>query len=502
MSKSIAKSLDEQGRLAASFFFDKSARGDSANSSKLFISTLARQLADFQPSYRSALSHLLDNNPRAVSLIGKDQLKTLILDPLSAVSTDSIDSPLVIILDGLDECGNQRDLEYLMEIILDFSRLPSHFRILVSSRPEREVFDVMLRLPFGVPMHDTDRIPTQETERDISKYVHKRLPDIPSRGCLNWPPSSDDMQVFAKQCGGIFEIARIRIRILEESRATPLDRAFRRLLEDTRRGLPKFETEYLRILRRAYLPTREDSEELEFVDEGDQMDKDEVLARYRRVVGTIVSLRQSPDITLLAALLSMPCDDIYSVLRPIASIIEVPSPNRPMDYVHFFHATAREFLLSKPTSTVEEDSVFFFSDSQGTYLAPICLQILTRYLQPNQPITLNYRQGNRDFPRGYVGLWVHLRYAMRHWTAHIQWRALDEEYKNMLRDFMRWRLVMWTEAVVWSEVLDKVGFVPRKPLHRVQLLKCLEDLVGLSEVRGMKLEKSIFTDYHHTGTGT
>ncbi|KAF8318559.1 uncharacterized protein EI90DRAFT_3257805, partial [Cantharellus anzutake] len=45
----------------------------------------------------------------------------------------------IIILDGLDECGDQDALGTLMKLVLMLSTLPPTFTVLVSSRPERQV---------------------------------------------------------------------------------------------------------------------------------------------------------------------------------------------------------------------------------------------------------------------------------------------------------------------------------------------------------------------------
>ncbi|KAF8314327.1 uncharacterized protein EI90DRAFT_2876984, partial [Cantharellus anzutake] len=55
ISMSVASALDEQGCLAASFFWDKNRKGEGLDSIEHFPSTLACQLALFNAEYEGLL---------------------------------------------------------------------------------------------------------------------------------------------------------------------------------------------------------------------------------------------------------------------------------------------------------------------------------------------------------------------------------------------------------------------------------------------------------------
>ncbi|KAF8330909.1 uncharacterized protein EI90DRAFT_2831373, partial [Cantharellus anzutake] len=55
ISMSVASALKKQGRLAASFFWDKNRKGEGLASIEHFPSTLARQLASFNAEYEGLL---------------------------------------------------------------------------------------------------------------------------------------------------------------------------------------------------------------------------------------------------------------------------------------------------------------------------------------------------------------------------------------------------------------------------------------------------------------
>ncbi|KAF8343070.1 uncharacterized protein EI90DRAFT_2903239, partial [Cantharellus anzutake] len=108
ISMSVASTLERQGTLAASFFWDKNRPGTGLDSIERFPSTLARQLARFDEDFKTSLvRHLRQQDLELVHHLPLgDQMKTLLIEPmrnLLAVLPSGKDR-LVIILDGLDEC--------------------------------------------------------------------------------------------------------------------------------------------------------------------------------------------------------------------------------------------------------------------------------------------------------------------------------------------------------------------------------------------------------------
>src|SRR5258708_21429236 len=143
ISMSVASTLDTQGFLAASFFWDKNQPQSGLDSLYRFPSTLACQLAAFSAYHRITLfKHL-----RQPSLDGvqgftlERQMKALILDPMHEMREwlSLSEDRWVIILDGLDEWGNPEELEKLMRIVIMLDGLHPKFTVLISCRPERQL---------------------------------------------------------------------------------------------------------------------------------------------------------------------------------------------------------------------------------------------------------------------------------------------------------------------------------------------------------------------------
>ncbi|KAF8322366.1 uncharacterized protein EI90DRAFT_2854540, partial [Cantharellus anzutake] len=110
IAMSVASTLKAQGTLAASFFWDKNQTGSGLDSTKQFPSTLAHQLACFNEDFKMSLVRCLrQQDLQLVQDLPLDkQLKSLVIEPmrnLTKILPSGKDRP-VIVLDGLDECGD------------------------------------------------------------------------------------------------------------------------------------------------------------------------------------------------------------------------------------------------------------------------------------------------------------------------------------------------------------------------------------------------------------
>ncbi|KAF7976843.1 hypothetical protein HWV62_5544 [Athelia sp. TMB] len=460
IAKSIAEQLNEDKRLAASFFFDKSGRTQNTGSSKYFITTLAFQLAEFYPPYRQALFRCLECQKAILSRpVDERQLQDLILTPLGSI-TDSTSTTVsfpssVIVLDGLDECGEPVDLESLMIIVNALAKLPPSIKILVSCRPEREVIDAWseLHVVGKVATHDVDKIPEASTHADILEHIQQSLKNIPPRHSVQWPPLLPDTMLFAERCRGHFEVAHIRLRILQTLRGVSPEEAFQGLLQETDMRVCGVDEEYQRILRRAYPPpVSEDGRPLEPYQKKVRMD---VRQRYRTVVGALLGLKDYQLSSAgLSLLVKMKKTDVENVLGPISSIINVP--DSLWEPITFFHATCPEFLRGFPLETSKEtDKVFFFPNGECHHLDVHCLQLLMHNLRPGRLLHMEVYDGKDGGVKGRI---VHpLEYASQNWVAHVDQLPDSDIPHELLERFMVDHFLAWLEFLLLDHLLFHTG---------------------------------------------
>ncbi|KZP24285.1 hypothetical protein FIBSPDRAFT_857374, partial [Athelia psychrophila] len=136
LATTIAEYFRGLQRRGAFLFFDRNSPIESSPSR--VICTLAYQLAEYDEGVRSAVSAAIERNPQLATAPLITQFKSLLCEPLSASST-RVTGPIVIVIDALDECGDTNSRRLLLDLLSspDFAKLPSQFRFLITSRPER-----------------------------------------------------------------------------------------------------------------------------------------------------------------------------------------------------------------------------------------------------------------------------------------------------------------------------------------------------------------------------
>ena len=138
IAHTLAEICETCGWLVASFFFWKTA-GERNNANR-FVSTIAYQIALTIPASRELIAAAVDYNPFIFEQSVDVQLSKLIIDPLEQLFSAGIIfdiSPLIVIIDGLDECqGEDVQSGIVKSLVAAFRHSSLRIRILIASRPE------------------------------------------------------------------------------------------------------------------------------------------------------------------------------------------------------------------------------------------------------------------------------------------------------------------------------------------------------------------------------
>jgi hypothetical protein len=104
------------------------------------------------------------------------QFEKLLLEPLNAAQ-GHIHSPIVFILDVLDECGDPDSQKSLISILAnDFPKLPSVFCFFVTSCPNSDIATIFLKQPKIVKRLLSITEPSGI--QDIQIYIDHEMVDI------------------------------------------------------------------------------------------------------------------------------------------------------------------------------------------------------------------------------------------------------------------------------------------------------------------------------------
>ncbi|KIJ27480.1 hypothetical protein M422DRAFT_271332 [Sphaerobolus stellatus SS14] len=219
IANTAAKSFDELGRLGSSFCFDKNSRSRTIS---LFFSTVASDLADYDPQFKRFLAKTVQDN-RALKKTHdiKDQLENFIAIHRAQWCHTG---PTLVVLDALDEAGNSRERDVLLQSLSDpktIHKLPPNVRLFITARREPDIIyrfrDQSHVRILDLSAEASSEASSEALQRDMYAFVHYTL--IDSSAFL-----PDDSRLTEAHCHkivekaqGIFQWAVVVCRLIKET---------------------------------------------------------------------------------------------------------------------------------------------------------------------------------------------------------------------------------------------------------------------------------------------
>ena len=352
-----------QKRLGASFFFSRGTE-DRSHAGK-FFTTIAVQLAYMSPVLKEHICRAVAEHNIANQSF-RDQWKYLIVQPLSIWMAASNQSPLILVIDALDECDNDQDVQGILQLFAETELSdPIQLRIFLTSRPETPI-----RLGFRkiarILHHDLvlANVPRKIIDHDIAIYFWEELKHMELSaqiiGCL-----------VDKACG-LFIWAATACRYVKAGKRVASNRLS--LVLKGGKGGKNPEKE----LDEIYTKILSDSISGNY----DEEEKEKLFDLFRRIVGVIVILFNPLSTEALSKLLDIARHDIKQTLDDLYSVLEVPESQAYA--IRLLHPSFRDFLLAKercrnPQLWLDEKQV------HGD-MAKSCLQLMSDSLRMTLPL--------------------------------------------------------------------------------------------------------------------
>ncbi|KAF8896738.1 hypothetical protein CPB84DRAFT_1206902 [Gymnopilus junonius] len=367
IAQTIAEQLHQEGKLAASFFFARTATG--RNTADRLMATIAYQLTLSIPTMSHHILEAVDRDPAIFSKSLDTQLESLILGPLKELfmglteTTGSSNMPRLIIIDGLDECRKADFQRLILSVFFAALRKSSiPFVFLIASRPEPEIRRFFNQDSADSLSHRLVLDDKYKPNKDIEVFLWSRFDDIrndhPLQSLLpaTWPSDSDIERLVIKASGQFIYAATV-MKFVESPQHRPIDRLdiiFGLSSPGSNTPFAELDALYLYIFSSA---------------------EDTI-----RVVETFsfLILRNSSSYVSMNLVEDFFCfrrGDLQIILNDLHSIIYVPKPSQSSNPLHLFHASLSDFLQDKTRSGR------FFIDSPENHekMARLCI----RHIQPH-----------------------------------------------------------------------------------------------------------------------
>jgi hypothetical protein len=370
VAQTFAERCADVGRLGAAFFF---SRPNKRNDPKTVIPTIAYQLSVHCADYKAVLTSRLADDPQLLSKALSVQFKKLIVEPLTYLQTqqyESVRRPYLVFLDGLDECqGEDAQCEFV-KLINEVVRVKKDLPLLwlICSRPEAHLQSTFARLTdCGREELEID----DECRGDVDRYLRDGLFDIRMRyGSVipsSWPPR-EQFDVVSRSGSGYFIFAATALGYIDDSvYANPVQRlnmlvAFLEQTEGTvstsNNPLAKVDLLYSYIL--ADIP--DDIFPITWRILAHYIYRPQYEGRGEPPDWLLPDLPSSTSVQELCNFLDLDQIALYSALRKLYSVVDVPSPEKAQSTpLRFYHASFQDFLVDGNRSgkfVVEREKAF------------------------------------------------------------------------------------------------------------------------------------------------
>jgi hypothetical protein len=457
VARTIATHAHKQRRLAAAFFFSRNIA--VTRSPSAILPTIAYQLAHYQRPFRTAVCTAVsaDEDVRDRSIATQADV---LFSNLRGVTVP--DTPLLIVLDALDECYLENGCEggdTMPLLLAQFASVPS-VKILITSRVE-DTLKHMFNGVTNLALHD---IEADIVQSDILHYLKHTLGEHARVRKLPIPfPTDDALHELVMRAGTLFIYAATVVKWVSDSKADPrlrLQQVLDRDVDETAFQHKLLDGMYLQIIQEAAQTS------------GNPLLHERALAN---VLSTVVLLQEPMDAAALPSLAGEA--KRAGAILPLLSAVLLVDGTAP---VRLFHQSFPDFITDKGRCS---DNRFRVKRAEGHLrLAIRCLEIMNSNLHENicdledpslpnnEVVDLELRLERAASPE--------LRYACKYWHVHICLAdSTSPELVKCLEIFCTSHLLHWVELL---SLLDNIQHLIRSNSMR-SLLTCLEVSVHMHQ---------------------
>ncbi|KAL8689566.1 MAG: hypothetical protein Q9224_004613, partial [Gallowayella concinna] len=446
VARTFANRLKSKKTLGGNFFFSR-ASGE-ANNARNLVGTLARHLATFSPVLKESISAAIASHEDVVGQGLRYQWKELIFKPLSAATLPS-PTTMNVVIDALDECESDDDIRLILQLFVEVKDIKNvDLGIFVTSRPE-----VVIRLGFdNMPaiVHqklDLREIPRHIVEHDILLLLDEEFDRISLQHKLQDWPSEDDKRLLVQRSDCLFIYARTACRYIGDLDWDPEERLAEIVDGSSSRGeaTTQLDAMYTHVLKQA------------LVDGQSEVQTAQLCDRFKRVVGSIVTLHDELSTTALAHLLTITPRDVEKTLSRLHSVINVPIDQSIP--IRLLHPSFHDFLVDE---TRCRDQRFCVSEAaMHSKLARHCLRVMSSALKrnichlqtPGSPLKdVNQEILDRNLSK-------HVRYSCVYWVEHLMRTMPDDRAQCGLHDNGEVHCFFQRDFLHWLEVSAFLRYV-------------------------------------------
>ncbi|KAF7972465.1 hypothetical protein HWV62_17878, partial [Athelia sp. TMB] len=414
--------------LGAFFFFDRSV---TERKPSTLIRTIAYQLAEFDAVIGARIQQVIEKIPG----IAEESLSTQFSKLLSSEALGDIPwsrGPILIIIDALDESDVGDERTRLLEVLSGgVSNLPHFIRLLIVSRPERDITDYLTN---DIVRREELRVDPETNGADIAAFIRSRLKEVRDRNIRYFPdalkswPDDDDVSGLVNLASGHFIWAHTACRMIGTD-GNPKDN-----LEDLIKHLNTSDDSFTGLYQ-LYKTA---------LNSAIRWDNRRSCDQARDLLGAVI-----------CAQVPLSCDAIdellgqrSSSLQTVASLGSVLSGSETGP-IQIVHTSFYDYLSLHSTTGPTAGPWALTVDEFHAKLAEGCIVLLSGKLKENMcDLTLPHPMTDQILPEATC-------YAASFWIEHVCLiKKPAKAIADTIHQFMRDHLLHWMEALSIGKTFD------------------------------------------------
>ncbi|TFK59544.1 hypothetical protein BDN72DRAFT_966032 [Pluteus cervinus] len=426
IATTFVQQLMESKQLAA-FFTCRRDHNDLKNPLQL-LRNICYRLAQVYKPYGRLVAQTIEQDPQFGS--GMVSIKSFFTDffekPIQTLGdVDGFAQSLVIVIDALDECGNEDERAELLQCLTTFSGLYTWIKLLVTSRQNPEIKELL------APVAYQYIVEAGSSYQDIQLFVNFR--------CARFKLSNNDLERLATAGGGLFIWAHTACNYIRQS--FNYKEALEQLLQPQgfQSGSP------LHILYSTILSEAIGNNPL-------------AIKVYQGVMSTILLVARPVTVTVIAELL--PAGIAKSAVSGIIDKLHAVLTKEADETIKVLHPSFAEYLLYESVSCPQR---FQIQGSAGhAALYQNCVKVLESQLKFNICNLTSSYVLNKDIhdlqDKIVKNISQALQYAAVFWLCHFAVYIENSDIKTST-DTKLESLLTNSSGLYWIEVISLLGEV-------------------------------------------
>ncbi|KIJ58793.1 hypothetical protein HYDPIDRAFT_101966, partial [Hydnomerulius pinastri MD-312] len=422
IAHTVAALYDQQHRLGSSYCFNTSHAATRHPGN--FFSTIARDLSDHDRQYKEYLWEVVkDNRSLRTSTSPVDQVKFI------ARASEHLDviGPIVVVVDALDESGDRTGRESLLSALskqITESKLPANLRLLITSRPESDILDM---LPSSQVAHkQLDDVDTTVVDADIAKFVKVSLGGYHKLD-LRWR-DQEWCRLLVHHSQHLFQWASTACNFVKGEGFVGRDpcKQLELLLSTT----GSHSRHPLDVLYRTILG---------------QLFNTDGLDEFRNVMGVVLALNEPLSLLALGEMFQDRLD-LELILRPMGSLLAgVANNQKPIQPLH---TSFRDFLLDGDRSSAFHISITSQHQCNIGLASIACMQRMLKFNMCNLEDSRVFNsEVDRLQERVKAAIPSYLAYSCQYWMEHLHSGEYSQDAVDQVTDFFKSCFPYWLEAI-------------------------------------------------------